>query len=75
MKSEYRGATLIPAQGPVTAERIERAKHTVARMMVKHNMPQLIVTIRFLEAEQDKLREQTAAMDYAKEILLKKGAT
>ena len=43
--------------------------------MVKHDMPHLIETIRFLEAEQDKLRQQTAAMDYAKEILAKKGVT
>jgi len=52
--------------------RIQRARETVARAMVKHDMPHLIVTIRFLEAEQDKLRQQTAAMDYAKEILAKR---
>jgi hypothetical protein len=83
MKSEYDRATLVPAQGDrqllspaaVTVERIERGKRTVARAMVKHDMPHLIVTIRFLEAEQDKLRQQTAAMDYAKEILAKMGAT
>jgi hypothetical protein len=39
-------APLVPAQvepraaQAVTAERIERAKRTVARMMVKHHMPQ-----------------------------------
>jgi hypothetical protein len=81
MKSEYDRATLVPAQAQlsspvaVTVERIERAIRTVARAVVKHNMPHLIVTIRFLEAEQGKLRQQTAAMDYAKEILAKKGVT
>lgn len=53
----------------VTIERIDRAIDTVARMMVEHDMPDLIVTVRRLEAERDKLREATAAMDYAKEIL------
>jgi hypothetical protein len=53
----------------VTAERIDRAIDTVARMMVQHDMPQLIVTIRHLEAERDKLRQETVALDYAKEIL------
>jgi hypothetical protein len=38
-------------------------------MMVMHDMPHLIVTIRRLEAERDKLRQETAAMDYAREIL------
>lgn len=69
-------ASLVPFPArhqAVTVERIERNIRTVARMMVKHNMPELIVTIRFLEAERDKLRQQTAAMDYAKELLAQKG--
>jgi hypothetical protein len=57
----------------VTVERLERAIGTVARMMVKHDMP-LGPTIRFLEAERDKLRQQTADMDYAMEILRKREA-
>jgi hypothetical protein len=55
----------------VTVDRLERAIHTVADMMVKHDMRQLILTIRFLEAERDKLQQETAAMDYAREILRK----
>jgi hypothetical protein len=39
-------------------------------MMVRHDMD-LSETIRFLEAERDKLHRKTAAMDYAKEILAK----
>ena len=38
-------------------------------MMVKHDMPDLIVTIRWLEAERDRLRRATSAMDYAREIV------
>jgi hypothetical protein len=44
---------------PVTIERLDRARRIVADMMVRHDMPELIVTIRHLEAEQDKLRQQT----------------
>jgi hypothetical protein len=54
----------------VTTERIDRAIITVADMMVRHDMD-LSETIRFLEAERDKLHRKTAAMDYAKEILAK----
>jgi hypothetical protein len=57
----------------VTTERIDRAIYTVARMMDKHDMPQLIETIRRLEAEREKLSQETAAMDYAREILLRNG--
>ena len=61
------------ASPAVTIERLERAIGTVARMMVKHDMP-LGPTIRFLEAERDKLQQQTADMDYAMEILRKQEA-
>ena len=57
----------------VTIERLERAIGAVARMMVKHDM-RLGDTIRFLEAERDKLQQQTADMDYAMEILRKQEA-
>jgi hypothetical protein len=57
----------------VTAERIERAIDTVARMMVKHDMPHLIITIRRLETERDQLRQATSAMDYAREIVRRNG--
>ena len=70
-KSEYDRATLVPA-ATLTVERIDRAMHTVASMMVKHDKPHLIVTIRFLEGAQEKLQQETAAMDYAKEILRKR---
>lgn len=53
-------------------ERIDRAIDTVAEMMVKHDMQHLIATIRHLEAERDRLRQETGAMDYAKEIIRKR---
>jgi hypothetical protein len=53
----------------VTVEHIDRAIKTVARMMAKHDMPDLIVTIHQLEAERDKLQQRTDAMAYAREIL------
>ena len=52
---------------PITIERIERAIHIVADMMA------LRPTIRFLEAERDKLLQETTDMDYAKQILARNG--
>jgi hypothetical protein len=57
----------------VTIKRLERAIGTVARMMVKHDMP-LGATIRYLEAERDKLQQETSDMRYAMEILRKQEA-
>jgi hypothetical protein len=56
----------------VTVERIERAIHTVADMMIKLHMP-LGLTIRFLEAERDKLLRETSNMLYAREIVARNG--
>jgi len=53
----------------VTVERIDRAIRIVADMMLKHKRPGLIVTIRRLEAERDRLRNETDPLEYAKEIL------
>ena len=53
---------------PVTVERLDRAIHTVAEMMVKHGLP-LGPTIRFLKAERDKLLRETDDMAYARSIL------
>lgn len=52
----------------VTIERIDRAIHTVAAMMLNHDMD-LSDTIRFLEAERDRLQRKTDAMDYARKIV------
>jgi hypothetical protein len=55
----------------VTVERLERAIHIVADMIMKHDRPRLITTIRRLEAERDRLRNETDPMEYAKQILLR----
>jgi hypothetical protein len=55
----------------VSIERIDRAIGTVARMMVKHDMPQLILTIRALEAERDRMLNEIDSMEYARRILRK----
>jgi hypothetical protein len=57
---------------PVTVARIDRAIDTVADAMVRHDLP-LGPTIRFLEAERDKLLRQTSDMDYARQIVARKG--
>ena len=57
----------------ITVERLERAIHIVADMMVKHTLP-LGRTIRFLESERDKLLRETSDMDYARQILARKGS-
>jgi hypothetical protein len=53
----------------ITIERIERATRIVADMMVKHDRPRLMATIRRLEAERDRLRNETDPIEYAKQIL------
>jgi hypothetical protein len=52
-------------------ERIDRAISLVAQAMLRHGMGQLIVTIRCLEAERDRLLSETDSMEYARRILLK----
>lgn len=63
--------TRAPHSDDVTVERLERARRTVAQAMLKHDMD-LMPTIRQLETERDRLRQKTAAMDYAREILLQR---
>jgi hypothetical protein len=74
--ADLKAAALVLAQPrgspAVTVERIERAICTVADAMVTHDMD-LSDTIRFLEAERDKLRQKTTAMDHAREILRRNG--
>jgi hypothetical protein len=63
----------------LTVERLDRAIKTVADSMLRHNLPQLITTIRRLEAERDRLarqvEEERTALDYAREILRRTGDT
>jgi hypothetical protein len=55
----------------VTIERLKAAIETVAEAMVEHNLPGLIVYIRRLEAERDRLLQEGDAVEYAKRLLLK----
>jgi hypothetical protein len=55
---------------PVTVERIERAIRIVADMMLKHERRGLIDTIRRLEDERDRLRNETDPLEYARQIIL-----
>jgi hypothetical protein len=77
--TEYDRATPIPAQGQgrvmpssraaVTIERIERAITLTAYIMQRHNLPQLLPTLKRLEAARDDLQVNGDALEYAKRIL------
>ncbi|HEY1748562.1 MAG TPA: hypothetical protein VGG11_17580 [Xanthobacteraceae bacterium] len=54
---------------PVTVERLDHAISIVAKSMVRHDMGHLIATVKLLEAERDRLRNETDALQYAREIL------
>jgi hypothetical protein len=55
--------------GTVTIERIERAIKTTARVTERHNLPQLMPTLRRLEAERDRLIRDGDPIEYAKRLL------
>jgi hypothetical protein len=55
--------------GTVTVERIERAIKTTARVMARHNLPQLMPTLQRLEAERDRLIRDGDPIEYAKRLL------
>jgi hypothetical protein len=53
----------------VTIERLERAIAVTARCMAQHNLPQLLPTLKRLEAERDRLIAVGDPIEYAKRIL------
>jgi len=55
----------------VTLERLNRAIEVTARFMVEYNLPQIMPTLKRLEAERDKLLAQGDAIEYAKRVLEK----
>jgi hypothetical protein len=58
------------AAPPVTIERLESAIKTTARCMVTHDLgPQLMPTLKRLEAERDRLMRDGDAIEYAKRVL------
>jgi hypothetical protein len=65
------GGATPTATHKVTTERIDRAIRTVAKAMVEHNLPGLMVYIRRREAERDRLLQEVDAIDYANQLLRK----
>lgn len=57
------------ADGTVTVERLEHAIKITARAMVQHNLPQIMPTLRRLEAERDRLNSEPDAIEYARRLL------
>jgi hypothetical protein len=54
---------------PVTVERLERAITVTASAMARHNLPQLLPTLKRLEAERDNLLLNGDPIEYAKRVL------
>jgi hypothetical protein len=53
----------------VTVERLERAIAVTAYCIAQHNLPQLMATLKRLEAERDNLIANGDPIEYAKRIL------
>jgi len=55
--------------GPVTVEHIEHAIAVTAYCMTRHKLPQLLPTLKRLEAARDELARDGDALDYARRVL------
>jgi hypothetical protein len=53
----------------VTIERLERAITMTAYVMAHHNLPQLLPTLKRLEAERDRVLREGDPIEYAKRVL------
>lgn len=53
----------------VTVEELERAISITADVMVRHNLPQIMPTLKRLEAERDRLLREGDPIEYAKRVL------
>jgi hypothetical protein len=58
----------------VSVEELERAIITTARCMAEHNLPQLLPTLKRLEAERDRLRRDGDPIAYARRLLRQEAA-
>jgi hypothetical protein len=58
---------------PVTIERIDKAIATTAEAMTRHDLPQLLSTLKRLEAERDRLIREGDPLDYARRVLERRG--
>jgi hypothetical protein len=54
---------------PVTIERLDRAIKTTADSMVRFNLPQIMPTLKRLEAERDNMIKNGDPIEYAKRLL------
>jgi hypothetical protein len=57
------------AREAVTVERIERSITMTAYAMQRHNLPQLLPTLKRLEAEREKLHSDGDPIEYARRLL------
>jgi hypothetical protein len=53
----------------VTVELLEHAITMTAHCMAEHNLPQLLPTLKRLEAERDRLLQEGDPIEYAKRVL------
>jgi hypothetical protein len=74
--SRDNAASSVPSQSntAVAIKRIERAITITADCMARHNLPQLLPTLKRLEAERDKLITDGDPIAYARRVLAQKEA-
>jgi hypothetical protein len=53
----------------VTIARLDRAIQLTARCMVNHHLPQILPTLKRLQAERDRLLREGDALEYARRLL------
>lgn len=53
----------------VTVQRLERAITLTAYAMIRHDLPQLLPSLRRMESARDDLARNGDAIDYAKRVL------
>jgi hypothetical protein len=58
----------------VTVERLDRAINITADVMVRHNLPQILPTLKRLEAERDRLLTDGDPIEHAKRVLARRAA-
>jgi hypothetical protein len=61
--------SLVSSGMTVTVERLENAITMTAYVMAHHNLPQLLPTLKRLEAERDRLLQEGDPIEYAKRVL------
>jgi hypothetical protein len=69
-----RGMSTCGQQEKVTVERIERAIKMTAEAIVRHNLPEIVPTLKRLETERDRLLQEGDPIAYAKRLLARNAA-